>query len=266
MPTSPRTHRRVWCTTQACQYDPRHGTPGSHRAIPEATVTRLPVYQRILHELMRAGTSTVSSEQLADLAHVNASKVRKDLSFLGSFGTRGSGYDTAFLAGQMDRELGLGGDWPVVVVGLGNLGRALANSQGFTSQGFPGRRARSTSTRSCRHRRPRSGGPPRERYQEATAGDPPSIGVITAPAAVAQDVADRLVDAGAGSIINFAPRVLRVPPTVILRYVDLSMELQVMSFFLSHRESDRSSWPGAGAPSGRRGHQRGPRLTSCLAS
>ncbi len=99
-------------------------------------MTRLPVYQRILHELVRAGTSTVSSEQLADLAHVNASKVRKDLSFLGSFGTRGSGYDTAFLAGQIDRELGLGGDWPVVVVGLGNLGRALANSQGFTSRGF----------------------------------------------------------------------------------------------------------------------------------
>lgn len=220
--------------------------PGSQRRIPEATVTRLPVYQRILHELVRAGTSTVSSEQLADLAHVNTSKVRKDLSFLGSFGTRGSGYDTAFLAGQIDRELGLGGDWPVVVVGLGNLGRALANSQGFTSRGFRvaglfdvdpdlvGTIVRGVVVRHVNE------------MKRATAGDPPSIGVITAPAAVAQDVADRLVDAGAGSILNFALRVLRVPPSVLLRYVDLSMELQVMSFFLSHRESDAAAVGGAG--------------------
>jgi redox-sensing transcriptional repressor len=212
--------------------------PGSHRRIPEATVTRLPVYQRILHELVRAGTTTVSSEQLADLAHVNASKVRKDLSFLGSFGTRGSGYDTAFLAGQMDRELGLGGDWPVVVIGLGNLGTALANSPGFTSRGFRvaglfdvdpelvGQTVRGVVVRHVTE------------LKEATAGDPPAIGVITAPASVAQEVADRLVEAGAGSILNFAPRVLRVPPTVLLRYVDLSMELQVMSFFLSPRENE----------------------------
>jgi redox-sensing transcriptional repressor len=219
--------------------------PGSHRHTPEATVTRLPVYQRILHELIKAGTSTVSSEQLADLAHVNASKVRKDLSFLGSFGTRGSGYDTAFLAGQIDRELGLGGDWPVVVVGLGNLGRALANSPGFTSRGFRvaglfdvdpdliGTIVRSVEVRHV------------DDLTASTTGDPPAIGVITAPAAVAQDVADRLVEAGAGSILNFAPRVLRVPPTVLLRYVDLSMELQVMSFFLSHRDSDPASVAGA---------------------
>ena len=106
------------------------------RRIPEATVIRLPVYQRILLELVRAGTTTVASDQLADMARVNASKVRKDLSFLGSFGTRGSGYDTQFLLAQIDRELGLDGDWPVAIVGLGNLGRALANSQGFTSRGF----------------------------------------------------------------------------------------------------------------------------------
>jgi redox-sensing transcriptional repressor len=226
-------------------YDPAMAPPGSHKRTPEATVTRLPVYQRILHELIRAGTQTVSSEQLADLAHVNASKVRKDLSFLGSFGTRGSGYDTAFLAGQIDRELGLGGDWPVVVVGLGNLGRALANSPGFTSRGFRvvglfdvdpelvGTDVRGVVVRHV------------EELKASTAGDPPAIGVIAAPASVAQDVADRLVDAGAGSILNFAPRVIRVPPTVLLRYVDLSMELQVMSFFLSHRDSDPSAVAGA---------------------
>src|ERR1700732_3361212 len=89
------------------------------RRIPEATVIRLPVYQRILLELVRGGTATVASDQLADMARVNASKVRKDLSFLGSFGTRGSGYDTQFLLTQIDREVGLHGDWAVDIVGLG---------------------------------------------------------------------------------------------------------------------------------------------------
>src|SRR5271169_1097368 len=106
------------------------------RRIPEATVARLPVYQRILLELVRGGATTVSSDRLADMARVNASKVRKDLSFLGSFGTRGSGYDAEYLLAQIDRELGLDGDWPVAIVGMGNLGRALANSPGFSSRGF----------------------------------------------------------------------------------------------------------------------------------
>jgi redox-sensing transcriptional repressor len=133
-----------------------------------------------------------------------------------------------------------------VVVGLGNLGTALANSPGFTSRGFRvvglfdvhpdlvGTIMRGVVVRHVND------------LKVATAGDPPAIGVITAPANVAQDVADRLVEAGAGSILNFAPRVLRVPPNVLLRYVDLSMELQVMSFFLSHRETDTSTVAASG--------------------
>jgi redox-sensing transcriptional repressor len=206
------------------------------RRIPEATVMRLPVYQRILLELVRGGTTTVSSDQLADMARVNASKVRKDLSFLGSFGTRGSGYEAQFLLAQIDRELGLHGDWPVVIVGLGNLGRALANSQGFSSRGFRvaalfdvdpallGTEIRGVTVHHL------------DRFEEVSAADPPSIGVIATPAPGAQEVADRMVRAGVGSILNFAPRVLRVPADVLLRYVDLSIELQVMSFYLSHRD------------------------------
>lgn len=208
--------------------------PSHTRRIPEATVARLPVYQRILLELVRAGTTTVSSDQLADMARVNASKVRKDLSFLGSFGTRGSGYDAEFLLSQIDRELGLDADWPVAIVGLGNLGRALANSQGFTSRGFRvaglfdveptlvGSRIRGIAVRHF------------DDFEDAVREDPPTIGVIATPAAAAQEVADRLVGAGVGSVLNFAPRVLHVPAHVMLRYVDLSIELQVMSFYLSH--------------------------------
>ncbi len=206
------------------------------RRIPEATVARLPVYQRILLELVRAGTRTVSSDQLADMARVNASKVRKDLSFLGSFGTRGSGYEAQYLLAQIDRELGLDQDWPVAIVGLGNLGRALANSQGFTSRGFRvaalfdvdasllGVEIHGVRVHHV------------DEFEGVSAADPPSIGVIATPASAAQDVADRMVRAGVGSVLNFAPRVLTVPGHVLLRYVDLSIELQVMSFYLSHRD------------------------------
>jgi redox-sensing transcriptional repressor len=211
------------------------------RRIPEATVTRLPVYQRILLELVRAGTVTVASEQLAELARMNASKVRKDLSFLGSFGTRGSGYDAQYLLSQIDRELGADRDWPVAIAGLGNLGRALANSQGFTSRGFRvaalfdvepslvGSRIRGMTIHHL------------DDFERVVSADPPSIGVIATPATAAQDVADRMVASGVGSLLNFAPRVLTVPPHVFLRYVDLSIELQVMSFYLSHQEQSGSA-------------------------
>src|SRR3984893_12925621 len=108
--------------------------PG-HR-IPEATVARLPVYLRSLLEVAEEKTTTISSERLADMAGVNAAKVRKDLSYLGSYGTRGVGYDVAELVDEIARELGLTHDWPVAIVGLGNLGHALANYRGFGARGF----------------------------------------------------------------------------------------------------------------------------------
>ena len=200
-------------------------------------MARLPIYQRLLLELVRSGTGTVSSEQLAAMAGVNASKVRKDLSFLGSFGTRGSGYDAEFLLTQIDRELGLDGDWPVVIVGIGNLGRALANAPGFTSRGFRvsslfdvepslvGTRVRGVAIAHL------------DEFESVVAGDPPAIGVIATPPAAAQSVADRMVRANVRAILNFASRVLSVPQGVLLRDVDLSIELQVISFHLSHRDA-----------------------------
>jgi redox-sensing transcriptional repressor len=206
------------------------------RRIPEATVARLPVYQRILEGLLRSGTTTVSSEVLASGARVNAAKVRKDLSLLGSFGTRGAGYDAAFLIGQIDRQLGLDRVWPVVIAGIGNLGRALARSQGFAARNFnvaalldtdPALIGQVVDGVVVRHP---------DDLPEVAARVPLAIGVITTPAAVAQRVADTMVGAGVKSILNFAPQVLEVPPGVLLRYVDLSIELQVMSFYQSRLE------------------------------
>ena len=106
------------------------------RRIPEAAVGRLPVYLRILGDLVAVGTTQVSSEQLADLAAVNAAKVRKDLSYLGTYGTRGVGYDVQYLMHQIRRELGLDQSWPVIIVGAGNLGQALANFAGLVERGL----------------------------------------------------------------------------------------------------------------------------------
>ena len=112
-------------------------TSSRPRGIPEATVARLPIYLRALSGLQDHGIPTVSSEDLAAAAGVGSAKLRKDLSYLGSYGTRGVGYDVDYLVYQIARELGLTQDWPVVIVGAGNLGQALANYGGFGDRGFP---------------------------------------------------------------------------------------------------------------------------------
>jgi redox-sensing transcriptional repressor len=209
------------------------------RHIPEATVARLPVYLRSLSELVQEKTATVSSERLAEMAGVNAAKVRKDLSYLGSYGTRGVGYDVEYLLFQMSRELGLTHDWPVAIVGAGNLGSALANYGGFTQRGYP--------VAALFDADPRKVGQIIHGVQVHHTDDIPvlaaelkiGIGVIATPAGAAQDVADKLVSAGVGSILNFAPTVITVPEGVSLRKVDLALELQVLSFYQEHREQVR---------------------------
>jgi redox-sensing transcriptional repressor len=203
------------------------------RRIPEATVGRLPVYQRILEELLRSGTTTVSSELLGSLARVNAAKVRKDLSLLGSFGTRGAGYDSAFLIAQIDRELGLDHVWPVVIVGIGNLGRALAQSQGFTARGFRICAALDTDPEVIGQQVGEVEVRPLDDLPAIVDEQPLAIGIIATPPEAAQRVADLLVGAGVRSLLNFAPKVLTVGPDILLRYVDLSIELQIMSFYQS---------------------------------
>ncbi len=194
-------------------------------------MTRLPVYLRSLLELASDQVSTVSSERLAELSGVNAAKVRKDLSYLGSYGTRGVGYDVGFLVDQVGRELGTTRDWPVVIVGLGNLGRALANYHGFGTRGFRvaalvdadpalvGESIGELTVVSI------------DQLESVVARGQVAVGIVATTAGSAQDVADRLVSAGVRSILNFAPVVLSVPDGVSLRNVDLSMELQVLTFY-----------------------------------
>ena len=205
------------------------------RRIPEATVARLPVYLRILLELFEDGTLSVSSEELADLAGVNAAKVRKDLSYLGTYGTRGVGYEVEYLIYQVRRELGLTHDWPVVIVGAGNLGQALAGYGGFTQRGFPV--AGLVDIDPAKIGMPIGG--VRVRHLDdlpaIVRSERVSIGVVATPGSAAQEAADRLVKAGVTSILNFAPFVLSVPPGVMVRKVDLAVELQILSYYEQRR-------------------------------
>ena len=218
-------------------------TDGSRRGIPEATVARLPVYHRVLSELAESGIATVSSDELAVATGVTSATLRKDLSYLGSYGTRGVGYDTAYLVYQIARALGLMQDWPVVIVGIGNLGHALANYGGFASRGFrvvglldadpvrvgekipAGRDGAEIEVR------------PLVDLESVVSEGEACIGVIATPAGAAQDVCDRLVAAGVSSILNFAPAVLSVPAGVDVRKVDLATELQILAFHEQRKQA-----------------------------
>lgn len=173
---------------------------------------------------------TVSSEELAAAAGVNSAKLRKDFSYLGSYGTRGVGYDVEYLVYQISRELGLTQDWPVVIVGIGNLGAALAGYGGFASRGFRvaglidadrAMTGKQVAGLTVRHT---------DELEPLIKESGVSIGVIATPAGAAQAVCNRLVEAGVTSILNFAPTVLNVPEGVDVRKVDLSIELQILAF------------------------------------
>ena len=207
-----------------------------HRQIPDATVSRLPEYLHALHTLAEAGHGTVSREALAVAAGVNSAKLRKDLSHLGSYGTRGVGYDIAVLTTQISEVLGLRQHRSVALVGVGHLGKALAGYGGFANRGFG--IAALFDIAEDRVGAHLDGLPIRhlDELPEIIRSESISIAVIATPPAAAQRVAESLVDAGVTSILNFAPCVLDVPDNVDVRKVDLAVELQILSFH-EHRKS-----------------------------
>ncbi|GAA1411085.1 hypothetical protein GCM10009662_50900 [Catellatospora coxensis] len=208
--------------------------------LPEATVARLPEYLRALHHLAETGHDTVSSEGLATAAGVNSAKLRKDLSHLGSYGTRGVGYDIEPLVGQIEYILGLNKRRAVALVGVGNLGHALAGYAGFASRGF--RIAALFDADLTRVGELINGLAVRHisDIPEVVKSEAISIAVLATPAGAAQAVADQLVAAGVTSILNFAPVVLNLPEQVDVRKVDLAVELQILSFH-EHRKSARGA-------------------------
>ena len=201
--------------------------------IPEMTIRRLSVYTRCLLQLEEDGIKTISSQELAERFNLNSAQVRKDLAYFGEFGVRGIGYYVSGLKAELQRILGLDREWPVVLVGLGNLGAALFHYRGFTRQGFriaaivdddPAKAGRDvdqvpvfTTAQMSREIKARG----------------IQIAIIAVPAESAQTVTDQLVAAGIRAVLNFAPARLRIPRDVRLKNVDLSIELETLSFYLA---------------------------------
>jgi len=201
--------------------------------IPEMTVRRLSVYTRCLLQLEEDGVKTISSQELAERFNLNSAQVRKDLAYFGEFGVRGIGYYVSGLKAELQRILGLDRSWPVALVGLGNLGSALFHYKGFSRQGF--RVAVVVDDDPAKVGRDVDGVPivaSRDLAREIKARGI-QIAVVAVPVEAAQAVVDQLVAAGIKAILNFAPARLKVSRDVRLKDVDLSIELETLSFYLA---------------------------------
>jgi redox-sensing transcriptional repressor len=201
--------------------------------IPEMTVRRLSVYTRCLLQLEEDGVKTVSSQELAERFNLNSAQVRKDLAYFGEFGVRGIGYYVSGLKAELQRILGLDREWPVALVGFGNLGSALFHYRGFGRQGF--RIAAIVDDDPAKIGRETGGVPIVATTQLAREikARGIQIAIVAVPAEGAQAVTDQLVAAGIRAILNFAPTRIRVPREVRLKDVDLSIELETLSFYLA---------------------------------
>jgi redox-sensing transcriptional repressor len=201
--------------------------------IPEMTVRRLSVYTRCLLQLEEDGVKTISSQELAERFNLNSAQVRKDLAYFGEFGVRGIGYYVSGLKAELHRILGLDRSWPIALVGIGNLGSALFHYRGFSRQGF--RIVVVIDDDPTKIGREMDGVPivaSRDLAREIKARGV-QVAVVAVPAESAQIVVDQLVTAGIKAILNFAPTRLKVPRDVRLKDVDLSIELETLSFYLA---------------------------------
>jgi redox-sensing transcriptional repressor len=201
--------------------------------IPEMTVRRLSVYTRCLLQLEEDGVKTVSSQELAERFNLNSAQVRKDLAYFGEFGVRGIGYYVSGLKAELQRILGLDREWPVALVGFGNLGSALFHYKGFGRQGFRITAIFDNDPAKCG--RDVRGVPilATQALAREIKARGIQIAVVAVPADGAQVVTDQLVAAGIKAVLNFAPARIRVPRDVRFKDVDLSIELETLSFYLA---------------------------------
>ena len=201
-----------------------------YRRIPDESIRRLPAYLRALVYFSKAGKANISSGQLADFLHVNASQVRKDFSYFGYFGTRGKGYDDEKLIRQSRSVLKLKDGHKAVLVGAGNLGKALMQYSGFAIYGFdiaavfdadPQKIGKTIGGRTVQD----------VAELKSIKGNGITLGIVTVPFSAAQQVADALVEAGVTGILNFAPVHLNVPRRVKVITIDIAMELGRLPYY-----------------------------------
>lgn len=200
--------------------------------IPRKTIYRLSIYLRCLARLRENSLGTVSSEALAKAAGVKPTQLRKDLAYFGTFGTRGLGYDVTELSQKISDELGTSRLQPVVLVGVGNLGLALLSYRGFEKEGFEIVAAFDAEPRRKRDKEIKQAILGMEELPKFVAAHGVKMAILTVPAAVAQAVANQLIECGVSGILNFAPIVLAVPEDVMVNNVNLAIELENLSYFI----------------------------------
>jgi len=201
-------------------------------SIPEVVIARLPVYIQKLNQLMREGRENVSSQEMAEFLGVTSAQIRKDLSFFGGFGKKGTGYNVINLLESLRSILNLNQIWEVVLIGVGKLGQALLSYQGFTRKGFEivmafdndpnviGQTIAGIKVRDV------------SEMQNLTCPRNIPIAILTVPAANAQEMADQLIHCGVKAILNYAPVTLKVPEGVKLSNIDPVLNLQTFTYYL----------------------------------
>ena len=199
--------------------------------IPPATVQRLPLYLQCLEQL-DTNSVGISSKKIAEIAKVNDAQVRRDLSYLGTLGTRGVGYDILTLRKQLELELGLVDGLSAIIIGIGNLGSALAEYEGFKEKGFKIVGLFDSDSKKLNKQIGSLAVKPLSEMKNTCEKYNVSIGIIATPEKVAEEIADKLIDCGIKSILNFAPIMLKNKPGIQIRSVDLSQELQILSYYL----------------------------------
>jgi redox-sensing transcriptional repressor len=203
----------------------------SRPVIPRKTIYRLSLYLRCLARLRENGIGTVSSEALAKAAGVKSTQLRKDLACFGTFGTRGLGYEVAELSTRIADELGTSRLQPVILVGVGNLGLALLSYRGFEKEGFEIIAAFDAEPQRKRDKEIKQPLFGMDKLAGFARMNGVKMAILTVPAAAAQEVANQLVNAGIGGILNFSPIVLSVPEEVMVNNVNLAIELENLSYF-----------------------------------
>ncbi|MBR6755478.1 MAG: redox-sensing transcriptional repressor Rex [Peptococcaceae bacterium] len=204
--------------------------------IPEATISRISVYSRYLVEVERQGIVNISSGEIAEGVGGTPAQVRKDLAYFGAFGTRGVGYNVRLLNQEIKEILGLSRQWDVILIGAGNLGSALSQYRGFRERGF---NILAVFDNDMNKVGLKLNGLPIyaiNQMADFIRENKVSIGIIAVPADYAQDVADILIDSEIEGILNFAPTVLTVPEEVIVRDVDLAVNLEVLTYNIENKD------------------------------
>jgi len=201
--------------------------------IPRKAIYRLSLYYRILDRLHQNRIETVSSDALAKAAGVKPTQLRKDLTYFGQFGTRGLGYKVKSLLTQLSSVLRTTRFQPVILVGAGNLGSALLRYDGFAKEGFEIIAAFDIRPEGAKSGLPKPKVLPVSELKRFVIENGVKLAILAVPGVAAQEVTNQLVDAGIQAILNFSPLILQVPPNVVVNNVNLAIELENLSYFIT---------------------------------